>query len=229
MKLLARAISFNSLALGAFALATTGTIAATYLGTRDIIVKQERAARAKALLEIVPRERHDNSMLDSSISVSDKELLSLEEPSELFFATKAGQPVAFIIPAVAPDGYGGAIRLITGVNVDGTIAGVTVLAHNETPGLGDKVELTKSDWLLGFDGKSLRDPQPEQWKVKKDKGAFDQFTGATITPRATTRAVYQTLMYYQTHRKALLEQAKSTTSAPSPDAVTVQSEESQDE
>ena len=227
--LLRESITRNSWLLAVFAVCTTLLIAGTYLSTRERISEQKRIAEEKALLEIVPRERHDNSMLDSSISVSDKELLSLEEPSELFFATKAGQPVAFIIPAVAPDGYGGAIRLITGVNVDGTIAGVRVLAHNETPGLGDKVELKKSDWLLGFDGKSLRDPQPEQWKVKKDKGAFDQFTGATITPRATTRAVYQTLMYYQTHRKALLEQAKSTTSAPSPDAVTVQSEESQDE
>ena len=216
MKLLGRAISFNSMALGAFALATTATIAVTYLGTRDIIVQQERAARAKALLEIVPRERHDNSMLDSTIIVDDTERLALQEPSELFFATADGKPVAVIIPAVAPDGYGGAIKLIIGVNVDGTIAGVRVLTHNETPGLGDKIELKKSGWLLGFDGKSLRNPRPEQWKVKKDQGAFDQFTGATITPRAATRAIYQALLYYRTHQQALLQQAGAAAAAHPP-------------
>ena len=95
------------------------------------------------------------------------------------------------------------IKVITGVNVDGTVAGVRILAHNETPGLGDKVDLKKSDWVLGFNGKSLQNPKPEQWKVKKDRGVFDQFTGATITPRAVTQAVYNSLEYYQANKKAL--------------------------
>ena len=208
MVLLGRAISKNSLALGLFAIVTTAAIAATYLGTRDAIIEQERAARAKALLEIVPRERHDNNMLDSSISVDDEPLLSLNSPHQLFIASEKGQPVAFIIPATAPDGYSGPIQLVTGINVDGSIAGVRILSHNETPGLGDKVELKKSDWVLGFSGKSLADPEPDGWKVKKDQGVFDQFTGATITPRAVTKAVYQSVLYYQANRKVLLEGVK---------------------
>jgi electron transport complex protein RnfG len=205
MHILGRAISKNSLVLGLFAIVTTAAIAATYLGTRDAIAAQERAARAKALLEIVPRSRHDNSILDDVVPVADTALLSLPRPQQIHIARQQGQVVAVIIPSVAPDGYSGALQLITGINADGTIAGVRVVAHNETPGLGDKVDLKKSDWVLGFNGKSLRDPQPERWKVKKDRGEFDQFTGATITPRAVTRAVYQSLQYFANNRKTLMQ------------------------
>ena len=205
---LRRAISSNSLMLGLFALLTTAAIAATYLSTRDAIAAQERAARAKALLQIVPAKKHDNSMLDDTLPVTDSELLALDEPGLIFVARKAGKATAFIIPSVAPDGYSGAIRVLTGVMRDGTIAGVRVVGHNETPGLGDKVELKKSDWILGFNNTSLDNPTANGWKVKKDGGRFDQFTGATITPRAVSQAVYQTLLYYQQQQKALLEQTE---------------------
>ncbi len=205
MHILGRAISKNSLVLGLFAIVTTAAIAATYLGTRDAIAAQERAAQAKALLQIVPRSRHDNSMLDDVLPVADKKLLSLPHPEQIHIARQQGKVVAVIIPAVAPDGYGGAIKLITGINADGSIAGVRVVSHNETPGLGDKVDLKKSDWVLDFNGKSLVNPLPERWKVKKDRGEFDQFTGATITPRAVTKAVYQTLEYFAEHKKTLLQ------------------------
>jgi electron transport complex protein RnfG len=205
MHILGRAISKNSLVLGLFAIVTTAAIAATYLSTRDAIAAQERAAQAKALLQIVPRSRHDNSMLDDVLPVADSTLLSLPRPEQIHIARQQGEVVAVIIPAVAPDGYSGTIKLITGINADGSIAGVRVVAHNETPGLGDKVDLKKSDWVLGFNGKSLLNPHPERWKVKKDRGEFDQFTGATITPRAVTKAVYQTLQYFAQHKKTLLQ------------------------
>jgi electron transport complex protein RnfG len=216
--MLGRAISKNSLVLGLFAVITTAAIAATYLGTRDLIAEQERAAQAKALLEIVPASRHDNSMLDDVVPVADKALLSLPQANQIHVAMQNGQAVAFIIPAVAPDGYGGALKLVTGVNADGSIAGVRVLSHNETPGLGDKVDLKKSKWVLGFDGKSLQNPSPERWKVKKDRGEFDQFTGATITPRAVTKAVYQSLLYFEANKKALMQY-------PGPDTTPAQIEE----
>ena len=216
MAILGRAISKNSVLLALFALCTTAAIAATYLGTRDIIAEQERKARAKALLEIVPKTRHENNILDDVVPVEDSQLLSLEEPGSVHVALQGGKPVAYIIPSIAPDGYSGAIKVITGVNVDGTVAGVRVLAHNETPGLGDKVDLKKSDWVLGFNGKSLANPKPEQWKVKKDRGVFDQFTGATITPRAVTQAVYNSLQYYQANKKAL-SQYRSPAPAKEPD------------
>ena len=120
---------------------------------------------------------------------------------------KNGQVTGFILPAVAPDGYSGDIRLIIGIRADGTLAGVRVTAHNETPGLGDKVELRKHPWILSFEGRSLRNPPRDQWQVKKDGGVFDQFTGATITPRAVVRKVRDTLQFYREHGDELRKAA----------------------
>ncbi len=199
------AVTRNGLLLGAFAMLTTAIIAATQLGTKDRIAEQIRQAREKALLEIVPRDRHDNQMLNAQFDVNDQDLLYLNEGSSGFIATRAGDMQAVILPVIAPDGYSGKIELLVGVNVDGSVAGVRVVQHAETPGLGDKVDLKKSDWILSFNGRSLTDPVPERWTVKKDNGEFDQFTGATITPRAVTSAVYNALLYFQKQRQ-LIEQ-----------------------
>ena len=112
---------------------------------------------------------------------------------------------AAVLTAVAPEGYGGGIRLLVAINYDGTLAGVRVLSHHETPGLGDKIEAERSDWILQFEGLSLENPAPRNWRVKKDGGRFDQFTGATITPRAVVAAVYDALVYFEAHREALFE------------------------
>ncbi len=207
--MIGQAISRNSLLLGVFAVVTTGVIAATFLGTKDRIAEQIRAARASALLEIVPDNRHNNAMLDTAIPIADKDFLNLDAERQVFVAMQDDTPVAFVFPSIAPDGYSGAIDMLVGINTDGSIAGVRVVQHEETPGLGDKVDLKKSDWVLSFNGRSLGDPKPAQWKVKKDKGVFDQFTGATITPRAVTQAVFKTLQYYRQHRQQLLAQAQS--------------------
>jgi electron transport complex protein RnfG len=202
-------ISRNSLMLGLFAVLTTNIIAGTYLGTRERIAESQRKAAEKALLEIVPAERHNNSMLDDTHAVNaDSQGLGLARDRQIFVARQDGEIVAVILPVVASDGYSGAIELIVGINFDGSIAGVRALTHRETPGLGDKVDLKKSDWILGFNGKSLQNPRPEKWAVKKDKGDFDQFTGATITPRAVTAAVKRALEYFAAHRNELLELAE---------------------
>ena len=198
-------IGRNSLLLGLFAVLTTNIIAGTYLGTRDRIAAAERAAQERALLEIVPRDRHNNAMLDDTIPVGPaSEGLGLRADKQIHVARQDGKAVAVIIPATAPDGYSGDIDLIVGINRDGSVAGVRVLTHKETPGLGDKVDLNKSDWVLSFDGRSLADPLPDYWAVRKDKGVFDQFTGATITPRAVTAAVKRSLEYFRSHRASLL-------------------------
>jgi electron transport complex protein RnfG len=194
----------NSLLLGLFAVLTTNIIAGTYLGTRDKIAAAQRMAREKALLEIVPRDRHDNSMLDDTLPIGPETTLGLTSTQQVFIAREGDQAIAVILPVTAPDGYSGKIELIVGINRDGSIAGARALAHKETPGLGDKVDLKKSDWILGFNGRSLADPLPAQWKVKKDKGVFDQFTGATITPRAVTNAMFRALEYFTEHRNHLL-------------------------
>lgn len=195
--MLGQSISKNSVILGVFALFTAGVLAATFNLTKDRIQEEERKAAQKALLEIIPRDRHDNEMLEDTLSVGDfADLLNVSPDESIHIARMGGLPIAYIFPAIAPDGYSGAIKLIIGVNVDGSIAGVRVLAHKETPGLGDKIDLNKDDWILDFTGKSLSNPQIEEWKVKKDGGQFDQFTGATITPRAVVNKVKQALLAF---------------------------------
>lgn len=203
--MLGASISKNSLLLGVFALIAAGGLALTNEGTKERIQKAERAAQQKALFEIIPRAEHDNDLLADTIPVpeADWTLLGLKKGGEIHLARRADELVAVIIPAVAPDGYSGEIRMIVGVKRDGSIAGVRVLTHNETPGLGDKVDLKKSDWILDFKDKSLEAPSLERWAVKKDGGDFDQFTGATITPRAMVNQVRRVLEFAKTNRLQL--------------------------
>lgn len=202
--MLGKSISRNSVLLALFAVATTLLIASTYLSTADKIAQQKRLAEEKALLEIVPRERHDNTMLDDTVPIGPATTeLGLREDKSIYLARLQGEVVTAIIPAVAPDGYTGDIEMIVGVNRDGSIAGVRVLAHKETPGLGDKVDMKKSDWVKGFNGRSLGNPTIEGWAVQRDKGVFDQFTGATITPRAVVKATLRVLQFAEANRTLL--------------------------
>jgi electron transport complex protein RnfG len=214
VQILGQSITRNSILLGLFALCTTGLIASTFLLTKDRIAVEQRKAEEKALLEIIPANRHNNSMLDDTISVdASTQGLDLRGAKRVYLASKDGVAVAAIIPVTATDGYSGDINLIVGVNIDGSVAGVRVLSHRETPGLGDKVDLNKSDWVLGFNGRSLGNPKLSKWAVKKDKGEFDQFTGATITPRAVVAATRRALQYAQS-QSAVLFADKSTKQEP---------------
>lgn len=199
---LSRSMLKNALVLGLFAVVTVGAVTLLQQFTAERIQAAERAAQLRALNEILPRGSYDNQLLDSSIEVHHP-LLGGRQPAPAYIARKNGEPSAVILPAVAPDGYSGAIDLLVGVQADGRIAGVRVVRHRETPGLGDKIELAKDRWILSFDGKSLGNPQAEGWAVKKDRGEFDQFAGATITPRAVVGAVHRALQYFDTHREEL--------------------------
>jgi electron transport complex protein RnfG len=212
--MLGQSVGKNSLILGAFALVTASVLALTHQGTKTRIAEAERAAAQKALFEVLPEEQHDNDLLDSAQPIPREYWgqLGLRQGGELHVALKNGALSALIVPAIAPDGYSGDIRLLIGINADGTLSGVRVLSHSETPGLGDKMELSKSDWILGFTGKSLQNPNPDRWKVKKDGGAFDQFTGATITPRAVVNQVRKTLALVEEHRDDLLAATQGTVS-----------------
>lgn len=207
--MLQKSISRNSLLLGAFALITTAIIAGTFLSTKEKIKYNIRQAQQQALLEIVPKARHNNDMLNSTKIISDEKLLGLREAKKLFIASLDKKAVAVIMPATARDGYTSDIDLIIGINIDGSIAGVRVLSHRETPGLGDAIDLKKSNWVLGFNNKSLSEPQEQKWTVKKDGGEFDQFTGATITPRAVTLAVKRALQFFSHNRDEILRTVNS--------------------
>lgn len=205
--MLGQSITRNSLLLALFALVTALLISGTYLLTRDTIATEQRKAEERALLEILPRTLHDNSMLDDTLSLAATTPgLGLRRDRQVYVARRDGELVAVIVPVIARDGYSGDIELIVGIMADGSIAGVRALGHRETPGLGDKIELGKSDWMLDFDGRSLDDPAPAQWAVRKDGGVFDQFTGATITPRAVVAAVHRALQYADSQRATLFRQ-----------------------
>lgn len=192
-----------SAVLTGFALAGSGLVAVTHQLTATRIAANERAALLAALHALVPPERHDNDLLADTLQVRDP-ALGTDEPVTVYRAFQAGQPVALLATVVAPDGYSGPIRLLVGIYADGRVAGVRVLAHKETPGLGDFIEVDRSDWILGFNGRALGDPPLAAWAIRKDGGVFDQFTGATITPRAIVRAVRRLLVYVQEHRQQLL-------------------------
>jgi len=195
----------NSVILGLFAMATVGLIAVTQQGTAERISEAQRRVQLSALNEILPHEQHDNDLLGDSFSVDDYPQLRLSDARDGYRARQNGEVVAVILPVVAPEGYSGRIDLLVGIYADGSVAGVRAVSHRETPGLGDKVDIGKSQWVLEFNGKSLSMPVPENWAVKKDGGNFDQFTGATITPRAVVKAVYQSLEYFADHRSILLQ------------------------
>lgn len=203
--MLGQAISKNSLILTAFALVTAGALALTSLGTQERIAAAERAAQQRALFDIIPRSQHDNDLLADTLPVPPAAWtqLGLTASAPIHLAKRQGETIALIIPAVAHDGYSGDISMIVGVNRDGTIAGVSVLLHKETPGLGDKIDLKKHSWIIGFNGKSLQAPVIEEWKVKKDGGAFDQFAGATITPRAVVGQIKRVLEFVASHQQEL--------------------------
>lgn len=186
-----------------FAVVGVGLVASTFVATEDRIEQNEREALLKALHQLLPADRFDNDIASDTVQLPHAWKLGSDGPVTAWRARKNGEPVAIIFKVVAPDGYSGPIELLVGIYTDGRLAGVRVVKHNETPGLGDGIETRKSDWILQFDGKSLGHPPDDQWKVKRDGGAFDQMTGATITPRAIVKAVKKALEYYNEHKEEL--------------------------
>lgn len=199
---LSRSMLKNALVLGLFAVATVGVVSLTQVSTAERIETAQREARAKALAEILPQGSYDNHLLDHPRTVFDP-LLGNKKPTEAYLATLKGQPSAVLLQVTAPDGYSGSIVLLVGILADGQLAGVRAISHKETPGLGDKIEKAKSSWIERFAGTSLKEGEAF-WAVKKDGGQFDQFAGATITPRAVVKAVHKVLQYFDAHRSELL-------------------------
>jgi Na+-translocating ferredoxin:NAD+ oxidoreductase subunit G len=194
--------------LSLFSVAGAGLVAVTHVATADRIAQNERQALLDRLAVLVPAERVTNDMAADALLVSDRERLGADRTT-VYRARAGDAPVALILTAVVPDGYAGPINLLVAVLADGTLGGVRVITHKETPGLGDKIEEQRTDWIHGFSGKSLADPEPARWKVKRDGGDFDQFTGATVTPRAVVKAVKNTLLYVKEKGNALYAPADS--------------------
>jgi len=151
-----------------------------------------------SLSECLPQGMADNDFLKDTTELDNKGKMVT------IYRARQGGVVKAALFKVAERGYAADIQVLMAVDAEGKTLGVRVLKHAETPGLGDKIEIKKDKWITDFDGKSLGDPAPEKWGVKKDSGVFDQFAGATITPRAVVKAVRGGLEFYGEHRKEIL-------------------------
>lgn len=197
----------NGLILGGFALAAITLVVTTQFLTADRIAAQQRNELLRTLNDIVPPAQHDNDLYADCTLVTAPALGAGVQP--VYRSRLAGVDNALVLRTTAPDGYSGAIHLLVAVQPDGRVQGVRVLQHRETPGLGDKIELAKSDWILSFNGQRVRSESDARWAVRRDNGMFDQFTGATITPRAVVNAVQRAAWYASEHQQELFAAASN--------------------
>lgn len=195
--------SKTAMTLVVFALTFTLLMTFVYQVTKEPIAESQAAARIALFQQVIAHDKYDNDILKDTVSIAPSTLLGNTTTSTASIARMGNQPVAVILEAIAHDGYSGQIKLLVAINLDGTISGVRVLNHTETPGLGDYIDIIKSKWIKLFDGESLNKTSASNWAVKKDGGVFDYMAGATITPRAVIKAVKQTLEYFEENKTTL--------------------------
>ncbi|MDD5179833.1 MAG: electron transport complex subunit RsxG, partial [Gallionellaceae bacterium] len=188
----------HGLILGAFCLGFAVILASTDHATADDIAARALEDRQNSLSQVIPNDIHDNNVVKDTLVMQDAHGKEIT----VYRATKEGK-VTGVAYEIFGSGYAGQIKLMLGVDADGKVLGVRVLAHKETPGLGDKIETKKGDWILRFTGLSIGNPPVEKWKVKKDGGQFDQFAGATITPRGVVKAVREGLEFFAANKEKM--------------------------
>ena len=181
----------------------TALVALTWQLTAERIVANEKEWLERSLQPALAGLFFDSPVTESMITLPSPHDLPGTQTAIIYRIYAGDEPVAALFVVAARDGYAGPIRLLIGIKMDGTVTGVRVLQHRETPGLGDRIEITKSDWVLQFDGQSLRDPVPGLWAIKDDGGQFDQLTGASVTPRAVIKAIKETLIYFEANRDSI--------------------------
>jgi len=189
--------------LAVAAVTAVGLVALVHDRAAPYIEASQRQARMRQLTAILGDVTYDNDPLTDALQVRDPEYLGSSEPLTLHRVRRAGRPVAVLVNALAPNAYSGVIHLLIAVDVHGHVLGVRVLDHRETPGLGDFIDTRRSDWIRGFDGRSLGAPPPDRWHVRKDGGDFDQYTGATVTSRAVVHGVHDALTWIERNRTHL--------------------------
>ena len=188
--------------LGFVALLCTAISAGIFFLTKDKIDAVMAAQQRELLLQVIPQDYFNNNLLESAVIPQDKNLVGIQK---IYFAKKDGNVSAYAYETTAPDGYSGDIRLLVGLDPKGQILGVRVIEHHETPGLGDKIELRISNWILNFTHQLINEHNLREWAVKKDGGKFDQFSGATITPRAVVNQTKRSALI-MLNNQALLQQ-----------------------
>ena len=193
----------TGMTLALIAAICTALVAATFQVTEDRIAANQKALLEQSLQPALSGVFYDGSVSDSRLVIQPPHDLPGNGPAFIYRVFAAQRPVAALLVVTARDGFSGPIRVLLGVEFDGTVTGVRILQHRETPGLGDKIESSRSDWILQFNGRALGDPVVTGWAIKNDGGDFDQLTGASITPRAVINAVRDTLIYFDAHREEI--------------------------
>lgn len=199
-------LKFQTGVLAGFALLASVLLGVTNCTTQGTIQQRLEEDLQQSLEEVVPASWYDNAMQHDIITLDSSGYNLGANETTVYLAKKAGKITAVCFKFTAPDGYSGAINMIMGLDRQGTLLGVRVLSHKETPGLGDKIEVAKSNWILSFVGRSLATMSASQWAVKKDGGDIDQFAGATITPRKAVQAIYRGLHLFKANQALLLKQ-----------------------
>lgn len=203
-------VSYQGGIVGVIALVASALLIAGHMQTKDAIAQRIDEDVQAMLNEVIPKELYDNNLLQDRLQLTSKEISTLTAPLEIYRARKEGEVTA-VAYQVSEAGYSGAITSILAIDKNGKVLGVRVISHTETPGLGDKIEATRTPWVLAFNGLSLGNPEEARWGVKKDGGLFDQFSGATITPRAVVLSIKKGMLFFNTHRELLLDHQQEVT------------------
>ena len=198
----------TAITLVAFAFVGTAMLAYVFDITRAPIEASEKEARLALFKEILPESTYDNDLLKDTVEITPNEQLGNRQPTIANIAKLNNKTAGVILEAIAHDGYSGDIKLLIAIRADGTISGVRVLAHKETPGLGDYIDIARGNWIKLFNDESVNKTAATQWQVKKDGGKFDYMVGATITPRAVVKAVFKALQFYDANKTILFAVAK---------------------
>jgi electron transport complex protein RnfG len=189
----------NAKLLSAFAAVCTLFVSLTYIYTKPIIAEQEQRALLNSVTEVLPAKLFNNNPIQNCVSISDELISGTSNPTTVYRATLDGEPSALVFSTETTKGYNGLIKVLVAIDNNGAVQGVRALAHQETPGLGDKIEIKKSDWITSFNEHKVDSEDDSRWFVKKDGGKFDQFTGATITPRAIVNQLRKSV--FQAHNQ----------------------------
>lgn len=193
----------TGLTLAMIAAICTALVALTFQATRERIAANEKALLEQSLQPALAGTFYDSGVSESRLVLPPPHGLPGNDPAVIYRVFAGSEPVAALFAVTARDGFSGPIRILIGIGVDGTITGVRILQHRETPGLGDKIESARSDWVFQFDGRSMGDPIATGWAIEVDGGEFDQLTGASVTPRAIIKAIRDTLIYFESHQDEL--------------------------
>lgn len=203
----------SGITLAAIAAICTALVALTYQSTEERIAANEKAWLERSLQPALSGLFYDSGVTESMLVLPPPHGLPGSDAAIIYRVYAQSEPVAALFVVTARDGYSGPIRLLVGVETSGMVTGIHVLEHRETPGLGDRVESGKSDWVKQFNGRSLVDPEPAGWLIKGDGGEFDQLTGASVTPRAIIKAIKQTLLYFDQNRESIFAEPPAQASA----------------